>query len=595
MSINSATTLSAAEWTGILYDLILFENSGKYACDSDEYPINNIADALMNAWYWQENKGCLSNCPVDSYISKNSLYTPDGITMYINTTRRHTFSIFPYPLTVRTKNTSYHLVGINQKGVIRTDFVSLPKLSGRDQQDFLDDYAAIIPSNYHDDFATVIQHLRDNCWIHGGSGGRTRLLANGLEGVTKFSKKHNDKKRLVITHILPGELERRRAFSRQLEINAAVRQKQDFTRPDAQKPEQNRKQPQDDINILEKRLDAMRLEVEERQQLKERQEMEARAQRIASITRYMITLQTSQMPTDDIINSVQDLRQALQAGLRRYTGRENVTVHLLGSFESGLASKTSDADFTAYNFFSPNSRGNSIAELANALRWAGLPIVSFTAGKFQCDMSMDQHMGVINSKLIATYRKIDNRFLTLWFTIRLIAKKHEILSGSTRYLSSYALAMMLIVFLQDVCNPPILPRLQQQNRRQMLRRMIDGYDCSFDHNWSNHQKFGGANTTSVGQLLIDFCRFYGYTFKYATEELNPCLGVVKSRSFNPPPRSPADRRPKDWAMCVLDPFIAGRNVAGNSQKHHVAKIQKCFQEYAFGEVDVGDLKKAFER
>ncbi|KAG0282494.1 hypothetical protein BGZ96_000418 [Linnemannia gamsii] len=176
-------------------------------------------------------------------------------------------------------------------------------------------------------------------------------------------------------------------------------------------------------------------------------------------------------------------------------------------------------------------------------------------------MNMDQPMGVHNSKLIGAYRKADKRFLRLWFAVRHIAWNHGILSGSTGYLSSYALVMMLIVFLQDVTDPPILPRLQQQERGLMEEHEIDGYDCSFDNNQRRYCTFGNKNTTSDCQLLIDFCQFYGYTFNYATQEVNPCLGVIKDRSFDPPPRCEWDLRPKDWSICILDPFVVGWNVA----------------------------------
>ena len=76
-------------------------------------------------------------------------------------------------------------------------------------------------------------------------------------------------------------------------------------------------------------------------------------------------------------------------------------------------------------------------------------------------MSMDQPMGVLNSKLISTYCRINKRFLTLWLAIKRIVSRHEILSGSAGYLSFYGLVLMLIVFLQDTTSLAILPRLQQ--------------------------------------------------------------------------------------------------------------------------------------
>ncbi|KAF9134881.1 hypothetical protein BGW39_005596 [Mortierella sp. 14UC] len=624
MIINTLTTLTSAEWTGILYDLILFECSGKYASNNNECPVGDITNALTSAWRFQENNASRFNCPYDNFTGRSILQSSDSIKNYINSLRSYTFSIFPRQLTVGTRYI-FSRIDNDKQAVQKQDILSLPSLSDSASNVFLDRYAALVPSYYHDDFAALIQYIRSNWWTHGGSGGSTCVLSSGLKGVSKLSKKHNDKKRFVITQFPPGELERLRELARQRETDAdtrqqetdagnqqqemdsVIRQKQELIRLEAQKKEHDQRQQQDDIRTLQEQLGAMRLQevarMELQQQPKETQEPGQRAQRIATIAKAMATLQTSQMSTDDRINSVRILHRVLQENLRRYTGRDIVAVHLLGSFESGLSSMTSDANFTVYNFFSP-SGGNSIADLANALQWAGceaittiataqVPIVSFTARDIRCGISKDQRMGVINSKLVSTYRKIDNRFAALWFAVRQIAKKHDILSGSTGYLSSYALALMLIVFLQDVTNPPILPKLQQREPRHMVSCKIDGHDCSFDHSWGTFQTFTSRNTKSTGELLIDFCHFYGYTFKYATQEVNPRWGIIKPRSFNPPPCSKNDKRPKHWPICIMDPFIVNRNVAGNCRGSNVAVIQKCFQE-AFDALDIGDIDMVFK-
>ncbi|KAK3817166.1 MAG: hypothetical protein J3R72DRAFT_460698 [Linnemannia gamsii] len=655
MLINASTTLTSAEWTGILYDLILFECSGKYASVNNECPIVDITDALLNAWYFQQNNAYRFNCPYDNFIGTKVLHSSDSIKTYITSLRSHTFSIFPRQLFVGTRYI-FTRIDNDKQAVQRQHILSLPRLSDGATNAFLDRYAALVPSYYHDDFAALVLYIRNNWWTHGGSGGSTCMLLNGLKGVVKLSKKHTDKKRLVITPFPPGELERLRLLARQLkddtdtrppeddtnprqeDIDAVIRQKQELTRMEAQQKEQDQIRQQGELSILQQQLEAMRLEAmrleatrmeamrleamrleatrleamrlkdeaEQKMlpQLKEKQEPMERGQGVATITQYMAILQTSQMSTNDNINSVRILHRVLQENLRRYTGRENLTVHLFGSFESGLSSITSDADFTVYNFVS-RSGGDLITELAKALQWSGceaittiasaqVPIVSFTARELQCDISIDQPMGVINSKLIATYRRIDNRFLTLWFAVRQIAKTHDILSSSTGYLSSYALTMMLIVFLQDVTNPPILPKLQQREPRHMVSCKVNGHDCSFDRSWGNFEKFTGRNTKSTGELLVDFCRFYGYLFKYATEEVNPRLGAIKPRSFNPPPRKQKDNRPNDWPMCVMDPFITDRNVAGNCRSNNVVEIQKCFQD-AFDALNVGDIYKVFKQ
>ncbi|KAK3822514.1 MAG: hypothetical protein JOS17DRAFT_687631 [Linnemannia elongata] len=310
----------------------------------------------------------------------------------------------------------------------------------------------------------------------------------------------------------------------------------------------------------------------------------------------------SQAATADTRRNVESLRQTLETTLRTYPRFRNAEVSLFGSLESGLGTLTSDADFTVSNLVGLSIE--PIHDLARALQQSGygpiktianarVPIVTFTGQGIRCDMNVNQPMGVFNSHLINAYQKIDPRFLGLWFGLRSLADKHGILGGSTRYLSSYALTMMLIVFLQDVTSPPILPRLQQQSTYRMITRTIDGYHCAYDKDPRNYTELAAKNTKKQGELLKDFCQYFGYTFNYATQEVNPRLGVIRNRSVKPPPRSRRDSRPKDWPICVLDPFITDRNVAGSCRDTNALGIKACFRTVHDALVK-DDIKRAFK-
>ncbi|KAF9134879.1 Zinc finger, CCHC domain-containing protein [Mortierella sp. 14UC] len=211
-----------------------------------------------------------------------------------------------------------------------------------------------------------------------------------------------------------------------------------------------------------------------------------------------------------------------------------------------------------------------------------------------CDMSINQPMGVFNSQLINAYREIDTRFLGLWFGLRYLAGQYRILGGSTGYLSSYALTMMLIVFLQDVTSPPILPKLQQQSADKMHASTIDGYHCAYDRDPRNYTGLAAKNNKLEGELLEEFCTYFGFTFNYTTQEVNPRLGVIRNRSVPPPPRTRTDSRPKDWPICILDPFLTTRNVAGNCRSSHVANIQMCFRSASAAFLR-NEIDKAFKK
>ncbi|KAF8941805.1 hypothetical protein BGZ47_007173 [Haplosporangium gracile] len=591
-----------AEFIGYVWDVILFELAGRlgpnesYNVDMDD--LAGCFEHIRQMYEDDNNDEELLEIPSDRYIVKYGMNQAQGIKDYILSLNRGSYAFFPYDVEVfdcddydnddpyddsSSDDDTYGYNGYYSEHSEVTnygdDYIILYGLYGHQIQEFLEWYANSVPRDYHDEIAALIQGLRDDYWCNRGSGGTRETLPNGMRGATKFSANHNDNKR-------------DRAAQRQRDNEDAERrqreQEEEEARREAEQLEQERKWRE-----------------KQEREAREQREREAREQAIwerhNGISKYMDSLQKSLMSSQDRDDGIESQRQALQDELRRHYGDRNLEVHLFGSFASGLSSKTSDADFTLYYF------DWDVTELASALRRFGyqdvfaltnarVPIVSFYDPEHDvsCDINIDEPMGVINSKLIGTYRKIDDRFLTLWFSVRQIAKKHNILSGSTGYLSSYALTMMLIVFLQDVTSPAILPRLQQQDSHRMTHRDVDGWDCSFDRNWSNYRTYGSDNPKSAGQLLIDFCYHYGYTFDYASQEVNPCLGRIKSRSYNPPARSRRDRRPKDWPICVLDPFIIDRNVAGNCHRNAVDDIRKCFGN-VYNALKSSDINRAFRR
>ncbi|KAF9153806.1 hypothetical protein BG015_002572 [Linnemannia schmuckeri] len=251
-------------------------------------------------------------------------------------------------------------------------------------------------------------------------------------------------------------------------------------------------------------------------------------------------------------SEMQAIRQVVDMRIREHFRDYSIEVHLFGSFASGFCSMSSDAEMT-------------------------------------CDVNLKQPMGVHNSKLISTYFNIDDRFKTLWFSIKQIGKQYDIISASAGFLSSYTLTMMLIIFLEDVTSPSILPRLQQSP--MVTIHTIDGHDCSFDSK-TIYTSYDTDNRHSSGQLLIDFFYFYGYVFNCATQGVHPSLGKIQDCNITPSARSRTDSRPKEWLICISDFFITDRNVAGNCSKENVAKIQACFQS-AYLALEENDINKTF--
>lgn len=568
----------------VLLDCLLFEMAGKVTDRQNRCSLQDLADAYEHIREtYKDNPGCF-NFPCDHNIYLHQLNTVDGLRAYLNRLDNGHGPLYP----IQTFVQSWYA------GSPDDDFIHLPPLHDRQIQDFLHQYAVTIPHAYHDDIAALIQAVRLHVWRDGGSGGGFYILDNGMRAAIKFSRVYNANKRVKAGRLQADEL-------------AVLQQRQQRQQQlEAEKEEQKRKHQEEKAQILQERLAEEKRQRERQEVLKEQEERNRLQDRsmdnFKTITEYFRKL-GSQMATSGQKESVEAFRKVLESILRQQSGDEKVKVHVVGSFASGLCAVTSDFDFTVYNF--ARHYTNPIQEVAKAFRSAGcqsvtaitnarIPIVSFQARGFKCDASLDQPMAVLNSKLVKTYTKIDGRFTQLWLAVRQIAKGHEILSGGTGFLSSFALTMMLIVFLQDKVSPPILPRLQQQERGRMEERKIDGYICSFDHNWDRYRTFSSGNNESVAMLLVGFCRFYGFHFNYAMQEVNPCMGVIKCRTLGPPAHSKQDKSPKVWPICIKDPFITGRNVAGNCRSNDVAAIQMCFRD-AFRALSVGNIDKAFKR
>ncbi|KAG0284778.1 hypothetical protein BGZ96_010883 [Linnemannia gamsii] len=557
-----------------LLDVIFFECAGNSRTKDNKYPLQKLAETFIHVQKMFLDNYYLQSSDTVAFILQYRLDTLLGLKASLPSLCN--LSPFPYKTPVIS----------GPSGTNKDSYIYLPPLTSTQINNFLHNYAVNVPSHYHDEIGRVIWYLRVNYWkSHVGSGGNFLRLSDGSKCVAKYSRAHNTKKRRNSTQ------SRERGFGKQevliLQLLQQGMQTQELELEHLEREVSGK-------NIL----DARWTNIDNKQHLQGFKE----ESRYSSLTRYLDELKL-QAATLEARGEVENLRHNLETTLRASsTHNQNIEVRLFGSFESGLSTNTSDADFTVLNFV--GTKGNPIHELANILSVAGygpiktvagarVPIVSFTAREIRCDMSINQPMGVFNSQLIHAYQRIDPRFLSVWFGVRTLADKHGILCSRTGYLSSYALAMMLIVFLQTIHDPPILPRLQLQNPDRMVPHTIDGYHCAYDQDQRNYSELAAKNILSAGQLMAEFCLYFGYTFDYSTQEVNPRLGLIRNRSVAPPPRSRQDSRPKDWYICILDPFVPTRNVAGNCRANHLADIQACFRS-AYDAIEQSDFNKAFK-
>ncbi|KJH48643.1 PAP/25A associated domain protein [Dictyocaulus viviparus] len=165
-----------------------------------------------------------------------------------------------------------------------------------------------------------------------------------------------------------------------------------------------------------------------------------------------------------------------------------------------------------------------------------------------------------NTEMLRKYCQWDARTAPLGVWVKRWAKSCDIGDASRGSLSSYAFIILLIHFLQN-CEPPVLPRLQEDFRNDYtVPIVVDNCDVYFHRDvidgWSR-------NRMSVGELFTGFLDYFS-RFDFDTE-------VVQIRR-----KKPLLKVEKMWhrPLCIEDPFNLSHNLgSGVSKRMYVFIIQ----------------------
>merc|ERR1719384_1951547 len=96
-----------------------------------------------------------------------------------------------------------------------------------------------------------------------------------------------------------------------------------------------------------------------------------------------------------------------------------------------------------------------------------------------CDISVNNVLAVVNSRLVGQYVRTDERLRTLGVGLKAWAQARGINDRSRGTVSSFSLVLMLIHFLQRR-DPPVLPSLQDiAFSRSLPPEFVNGVDCRY--------------------------------------------------------------------------------------------------------------------
>ena len=166
--------------------------------------------------------------------------------------------------------------------------------------------------------------------------------------------------------------------------------------------------------------------------------------------------------------------------------------------------------------------------------------------KFMIDITVHNMLPILNTNLIRLYSLFDQRFHILGLYIKHWSKINKIHGAPDKFLSSYALLLMLIHFLQKVVEPRVLPNLQKIdiNKENLYEYYHNGEyiktniyyeeDLNKIKGYMNKINKGLENKESAVNLLVKFFEYYSYFFDSEqtisiNRDLNEC---IKNKSDN---------------------------------------------------------------
>ncbi|KPI34854.1 Poly(A) RNA polymerase protein cid1 [Cyphellophora attinorum] len=194
----------------------------------------------------------------------------------------------------------------------------------------------------------------------------------------------------------------------------------------------------------------------------------------------------------------------------------------------------------------------------------------------QCDINFTNFVAVHNTRLLRTYCTYDSRVAQVGTFVKLWAKTRDINTPYLGTLSSYGYTLMVLHYLMNVVDPPVIPNLQQLAysadswATKPVQKFEDKFDIRFLSNMEQLQKFKAmqrVNRQSTGHLLRGFFWYYS-----AQQGFHWTQSVISIRT----PRGIMTKAVKGWTeakwsaqnknvrqrylLAIEDPFEVDHNV-----------------------------------
>ena len=204
-------------------------------------------------------------------------------------------------------------------------------------------------------------------------------------------------------------------------------------------------------------------------------------------------------------------------------------------------------------------------------RYALLSLVDIETN-INIDIAVHNLLPIYNTKMIRLYSLYDQRFHILGLFLKHWVKINNIKGAPNGFLSSYALLLLIIHFLQSVVEPKVLPILQEIKNINKEYKYYNGEkelttNLYFEENIDDIKEYmniincGNENNMTNTELLVQFFEYYAYKYNMENHYLISIKHSNKIKAKNC----------EQIVFPIEDPFDVahnpGKTMKYNSQQH----------------------------
>ena len=226
----------------------------------------------------------------------------------------------------------------------------------------------------------------------------------------------------------------------------------------------------------------------------------------------------------------------------------------------------------------------------------------------QCDINFSNHLALHNSHLLKCYASCDRRVRQMVLFVKAWSKKRKINTPYHGTLSSYGYVLMVLHYLVNIANPPVLPNLQSsplilQDEMSAREVSLEGYHIQFFRNEEKILDLARRgqltfNTEPLGSLLQGFFHYFaqqdyespsgGFAWTQDALSLRTAGGIISKQAkgwtgaktetvdlSGPGPQTKEIRQ--RYLFAIEDPFEIDHNIARTVVHNGIVAIRDEFR------------------